>query len=59
MTSINILCWNCNGVSNVGTLNQIRDLINLKKPSLVYLMEIRADKGKTSHFWTNFSIRWN
>ena len=43
---MNLLCWNCRGLENLSTEQELGDLIRVKDCSVVFLAETWLDKAK-------------
>ena len=43
---MNLLCWNCRGLGNLSTEQELGDLIRAKDPSVVFLAETWLDKAR-------------
>ena len=43
---MNLLCWNCRGLGNLSTGQELGDLIRAKDPSIVLLAETWLDKAR-------------
>ena len=43
---MNLLCWNCRGLENLSTEQELGDLIRAKDPTVVFLAETWLDKAR-------------
>ncbi|RYR47014.1 hypothetical protein Ahy_A07g032908 [Arachis hypogaea] len=43
---MNLLSWNCRGVTASSTMAELRNICKFNKPSVVFLMETRAKEGR-------------
>lgn len=56
---INVICWNCRGLSNLVTRNCIKDLLNKHKPQILCLVETRANEDRVLRFCNRMSKCWD
>lgn len=40
---MNLLVWNCNGLGNPNTKNELVSIVRVKDPSVVFIVETWAD----------------
>lgn len=59
MVGTKIVCWNCRGLSSKATINRIRHLMQTLHPSLVCLVETRANADRADRFCAMFTRNWN
>ena len=59
MNKINIICWNCRGLSGNAPIDRIRNMIRTYKPAVVCLVESRANQERVERFVARFSRSWN
>lgn len=58
MIAPKIICWNCMGLSSRDTSNRIIRLIHSEKPSLMCLVEKRADNARGDCFSNKLPRIW-
>ncbi|KAJ0963753.1 hypothetical protein J5N97_028875 [Dioscorea zingiberensis] len=58
MNTLKILCWNCRGSSNPGTLRRIKAFMLTNQVDIVCLVETRADVNRANKFCSKFSMDW-
>lgn len=59
MIALNILCWNCRGISARETSSRVLHIIKRHKSSLVCLVETRADNARLDCFCASIPRSWN
>ena len=45
-SEMNLLCWNCRGLGNLQTEQELGDLIRAQDPSVMFLVETWLDKTR-------------
>lgn len=55
--SLSIIWWNCRGVAVVNTFNHIQDLVRIHNPSILCLVETRANEDRVFHFCYKFRAK--
>lgn len=53
-----IICWNCRGISNRDTSNRILKFLRQDKPSVLCLVETRADSSRVDRLISKLSRLW-
>ena len=43
---MNLLCWNCRGLENRQTVQELGDLVQTQDPAVVFLAEIWLDEAR-------------
>ena len=46
---MSIICWNCRGLRNQRTKDQLTDMVWAKDPSIVFLAETWTDEARLTH----------
>ena len=46
---MSIICWNCQGLRNQRTKDQLADMVWAKDPSVVFLAETWTDEARLTH----------
>ena len=41
---MSIISWNCRGLGNLRTVQELVDIISIKKPKIVFLMEFKVGR---------------
>lgn len=42
---MSLLCWNCRGLENPQTIRELHNLVKVKKPHFLFLIEIKVKSG--------------
>ena len=42
---MSILSWNCRGLGNPRTVQELMDLVSIKQPKMVFLMEVKVGRS--------------
>lgn len=58
MLALKIICWNCRGLSSLDTSSRIIRFIHSEKPSLMCLVETRADAARVDRFANKLPRSW-
>ena len=56
--SLKIFSWNCKGLSNVHTVNRVKDVMARLKPNLVCLVETKASPERVYRFCSKIMHKW-
>ena len=43
---MSIISWNCCGLGSPRTVQELVDLVSIKKPKIVFLMEVKVGRNK-------------
>ena len=46
---MNLICWNCQGLGNRQTIQELGDLVQAQDPSVVFLAETWLEEGRLSN----------
>lgn len=52
------MSWNCRRVSNSRTIDRIKDLMRHFKPTIICLLETKADTDRSLRFYNRFARSW-
>ena len=57
---MNCLVWNCRGLGNLRTRKELREIIQVKYPSVVFIVETLADEVRLDMIQQNidFECKW-
>ena len=54
---MNILCWNCHGLGNPQTVQELGDLIRAQDPLVVFLAETWLDKARLEEIKARYKFK--
>ena len=54
---MNILCWNCRGLGNPQTVQELRDLIQAQDPLVVFLAETWLNKARLEEIKAQYKFK--
>ena len=54
---MNILLWNCCGLSNLRAIQVLKDFVSLKKPSMLFLIEKLVGVAKIENIKTQLGSK--
>ena len=54
---MSLLCWNCRGLGNPKTEQELEDLIRAQNPSIVFLAETWVTKARLDEIQARYKFR--